>query len=102
MGLSPISALTGIASTINDIIDKNKALQFQQTIGLLSNEQQQALNQQLLSTNDANTRLQMLTSSLTQIRQQQVSDATKKQSTTLIVVSATAVMLLGILVYYYK
>jgi hypothetical protein len=99
---SLISAGTAIASTIASISDMNKRRKFEQTLAMLSNEQQQELNQQLLATNNDNTRLQMLTNAITNIRVAGVQTIGKNETTKMIVIAGSAVIVLGIIVFYYK
>src|SRR5947209_655462 len=82
---SVVQAGTAIAQTIAGISDLNKRRKFEQTLAMLSNEQQQALNQQLLQTNNDNTRLQMLTSAVTNIRVAGVNDIAKNETVKMVV-----------------
>ena len=106
MAVDPISAGiqagTAIAGTVASIIDQTKRRQFEQTLSLLTNEQQQQLNQQLLAVNDDNARMQILTNAVANIRISGVNAVGKSETTKLVVIAGSAVMVLGMMVYLYK
>jgi ssRNA-specific RNase YbeY (16S rRNA maturation enzyme) len=63
---SAIQAGTAIANTIASINDINKRRNFEESLSLLSNQQQKELNDKLLQSNSETDRLSILSNSLVQ------------------------------------
>lgn len=79
-----VSALTGIATTIAGINDMNERRKFEQSLSVLSNEQQQQLNLKLLAANTQNERLSILSNSIVQFATANQQAAAKTKTILLI------------------
>ena len=99
MALDPVSAVVdiglGIAKTIAGISDMNKRRKFEQSLSLLTNSQQNELNQKLLAANTQTDRLKILSESITQYAIQNQTAAAKNN---IILYGVAGVMALGILI----
>jgi len=96
---SAAQAATGIAQTVSNIIDQTKRRQFEQAISLLSNQQQENLNKQLLATQSQDVRMQILSSALLEstIAAQQNQD---KSNNLMIIIAATlAIFFVGAAIF---
>lgn len=87
-------------TTINNLFQsgvinaQKQYIQMQTQLAVLSNQQQQALAEQVNNTQDSNEKLQILTNAVAQIQAAQVTAGGKQQSTTLIIIVAGAFALL--------
>lgn len=104
-----VSAVTGVATAISGISDASKRRIYEQNLGLLTLDQQKALNKQLISANSENARQQILASTLGSIGTARVTalstvqverEKTKKVVT--IVVIAGVLLVVGLVVILKK
>lgn len=107
MSVDPVSAAvqagTAIANTIAGISDMNKRRRFEQSLALLSNRQQQELNEKLMKADSQNQRLQILSDSMVQYAIANETGAAKKETVMYIIAGALAVVILiGAIVYVKK
>lgn len=95
-----VSALAGIAGTIAGINDMKKRREFEQAMGLLSNSQQNELNEKLLKANTQNERLQILSSAILQYTISAQAGADKTNTVMLIIAATIGVaLIIGGIVY---
>ena len=79
-----------IAGTINQFVDAGKRRQFEQTISLLSQSQQQELDAKIQKSKSANEKLAILTNAVTQIKlaeiQGKIQPKTEKKNDTKVII----------------
>ncbi len=91
-----VGALTGIASTIAGIGDMKKRREFEQKVALLTTQQQQQLNYDILRANTQTERLAILNQGLTDYAIAVTTSASSSKTTLIIVAAAMAgVLLIG-------
>lgn len=99
MPIDPVSAGLQVgataAMTISQISDMNKRRKFEQALDLLSNDQQNALNQQLAAAGTQTDRLKILSDSLTNFL---IQNQTSGARNNVILYAVAAVLSLGILI----
>ncbi len=90
-----------IANTIAGISDMAKRRRFEESLALLSNRQQEELNDKLLKANTQTERLQILSSSIVQYA---IANETKSSSQNTVMYIIIGVLAMGILsaVIFYK
>lgn len=93
--LQGVNALTGLTNAVGGLVDKNKQVRYQQALTSMSAENQQKLNDALLSANSEAQRQQILASVLGSIGQARVEALSKLQSQKQ---KNTAILLIGGLV----
>lgn len=91
-----VQGVTAIATTISGISDQKKRLQFEQALSLLSNSQQNELNNKLLAANTQTERLQVLSNAILQYTIASQGAADKKQTVMLIVAGLLGVALVTV------
>jgi hypothetical protein len=95
-----VQGVTAIASTVANIKDQAKRTQFQQELSLLSNSQQNDLNNKLLAANSDTERLQILSDAVLQFTIASESTQQKTQSTMLIIAGVLGAVLLAVALVY--
>lgn len=106
-GVDPISSAVqagaAIANTIAGISDMNKRRRFEEALALLSNRQQDELNQKILQANTENERLEILSNSLVQYAIANDSNSAKQETVMYILAGAlAAIILVSAIVYAIK
>jgi hypothetical protein len=95
-----VSAGTAIASTIAQISDMNKRRRFEENLALLSNRQQQELNEKLLAASTQTERLEILSSSMVTYLIANEKTTASMDVALYIVAGCLAVVVLGGAIYY--
>lgn len=95
-----VQGATAIATTIASIKDMQKRREFEQQLSLLSNAQQNDLNNKLLASNSQTERLQILSSAVLQYTIAAQSSQQKSQTVMLIVAGVLGAVLLGVALVY--
>lgn len=104
-----VSAVTGIATAISGTSDAAKRRLYEQNLGLLSLDQQKALNKQLIAANSEDARQAILANTLGQIGSARVNalsavQVEKEKTKKVLTIAAIAgvVLVLGIVVILKK
>ncbi len=92
-----VSIGAGIAQTIAGVKDAKKRREFEQSIAMLTLQQQEQLNAKILNAKTQNERLSILTNAVVQLRIGKEEQANKKELTTALVIIGGGIVLIGIL-----
>lgn len=88
-------AASMIAQTVSGIIDQTKRRQFEQALSLLSNQQQDELNNKLLAAQTESQRLQILSDAVVKYASSNAQAGQQKQMIIYVIVGVLAIAVLG-------